>query len=276
MIATTPVLADLMADLIRVIDELGLDRNNHARLCTAIAAYAREIPAEVQNIASTETPNSQPAASAEPFQTRVKPWLIECFGPAIASDREERNHRFLEEALELVQSCGCTASEAHQLVDYVFGRPSGEPVQEVGGVMVTLAALCLANNLDMHEGAEKELARINAPDALLKIRAKQTAKPKHSPLPTSPVAQEPVSVTEHWQDGDKVDAERLDWLEEQSRQSATGTSFDYGRLVEDGHVVEHGYRFMRRHFLGERKASLRAAIDAARATPVAKSGGSIT
>ena len=30
------------------------------------------------------------------FQARVQPWLMECFGPIVASDREERNHRFLE------------------------------------------------------------------------------------------------------------------------------------------------------------------------------------
>lgn len=118
-----------------------------------------------------------------PFQKRVQPWLLACFGELIAGDREERNHRFLEEALELVQSCGCTAHEAHQLVDYVYDRPAGQPSQEVGGVMVTLAALCLANDLDMHTDAETELARIwTKVDA---IRAKQAAKPKHSPLPES-------------------------------------------------------------------------------------------
>lgn len=84
------------------------------------------------------------------FQDRVQPWMIACFGTEIAGDTVERNHRFLEEALELVQACGCTQSEAHQLVDYVFGRPVGEKPQEVGGVMVTLAALCLAQSLDMH------------------------------------------------------------------------------------------------------------------------------
>lgn len=118
---------------------------------------------------------------AETFQQRVQPWLMECFGPTIAGDREERNHRFLEEALELVQACGCSASDAHQLVDYVFGRPVGDPAQEVGGVMVTLAALCLANGLDMHDAAEVELARIWT--KVEAIRAKQAAKPKHSPLP---------------------------------------------------------------------------------------------
>lgn len=122
-------------------------------------------------------------AAIKPFQQRVQPWLMECFGPMIAGDREERNHRLLEEALELVQACGCTASEAHQLVDYVFGRPVGDPHQEVGGVMVTLAALCLANGLDMHVAGETELARISVPQTVAKIRAKQAAKPKHSPLP---------------------------------------------------------------------------------------------
>lgn len=117
----------------------------------------------------------------QPFQQRVQPWLMECFGPMIAGDKEERNHRFLEEALELVQACGCTASEAHQLVDYVYGRPVGDKPQEVGGVMVTLAALCLAQELDMHSCGEVELARIWT--KVEKIRAKQAAKPKHSPLP---------------------------------------------------------------------------------------------
>lgn len=118
---------------------------------------------------------------AQTFQRRVQPWMMACFGPEISADRIERNHRFLEEALELVQSRGCTASEAHQLVDYVFARPVGDPMQEAGGVMVTLAALCLASGLDMHACGETELARIWT--KVEAIRAKQAAKPKHSPLP---------------------------------------------------------------------------------------------
>ena len=104
-------------------------------------------------------------------------------GKEIALDKIERNHRFLEESLELVQSCGCTISEAHQLVDYVFNREVGEPVQEMGGVMVTLAALGNANNLDMDSCGNIELERINNPDIVFKIREKQANKPKHSPLP---------------------------------------------------------------------------------------------
>ena len=107
--------------------------------------------------------------------------MMECFGPTIAADRHERNHRFLEEALELVQACGATQDEARQLVDYVYGRPVGDRAQEVGGVMITLAALCLAQAIDMRAAGEIELARIWT--MVEQIRAKQASKPKHSPLP---------------------------------------------------------------------------------------------
>lgn len=116
------------------------------------------------------------------YQSRVWDWLQACFSETVCKDKNERNHRFLEESLELVQACGCTQSEAHQLVDYVYGRKVGEPTQEVGGVMNTLAALCSVHGFDLADAAETELSRVwTKIDA---IRAKQAAKPKHSPLPT--------------------------------------------------------------------------------------------
>lgn len=115
------------------------------------------------------------------FQQRVDRWLIACFGVEIARDKVERNHRFLEEALELTQSCGCTKEEALQLVDYVYGREIGEVSQEVGGVMNTLAALCIAHDIDMDEAGHIEMDRCWT--KVEKIRAKQAAKPKFSPLP---------------------------------------------------------------------------------------------
>jgi len=122
------------------------------------------------------------------FEGKVAPWLLETFGHEIMMNCTERNHRFLEEALELVQACGCTASEAHQLVGYVFARPVGDPEQECGGVMVTLAALCIAQGLVMEECGEKELARVWT--KVEQIRAKQAAKPKHSPLPIAEESRE--------------------------------------------------------------------------------------
>jgi Lar family restriction alleviation protein len=137
------------------------------------------------------------------FQNRVQPWMAACFGAEISADAYERNHRFLEEAIELVQACGATASEAYQLVDYVYGRPVGEKVQEVGGVMVTLAALCLAQGLDMHAAGETELARIWT--KVEAIRAKQAAKPKHSPLPmhiepASALGKAAATLSDEWVD----------------------------------------------------------------------------
>ena len=115
------------------------------------------------------------------FQKRVLEWMMACFSNEICRDTTECNHCFLEESLELVQSLGCIASEAHQLVTYVYSRPVGDPHQEVGGVMVTLAALCSAADMDMAPLGETELSRVWK--NIEKIRAKQAAKPKHSPLP---------------------------------------------------------------------------------------------
>lgn len=138
-------------------------------------------------------PQAAEPGEGHTLQERVQPWMMACFGPIIAADRIERNHRFIEEALELVQACGCTQDEAHQLVDYVYERPQGDVNQEVGGVMITLAALCLANGLDMHAAGETELARIWT--KVDQIRAKQAAKPKHSPLPAAAPANSHARLT---------------------------------------------------------------------------------
>jgi hypothetical protein len=117
----------------------------------------------------------------ESYQRRVKNWVLACFGEKIASDRLERADRFLEEALELLQSGGYPKDRVAALVDYVFSRPVGDPDQETGGVMVTLAAYCEAHEVDLHAAAERELARVwTKVDA---IRAKQAAKPVGSALP---------------------------------------------------------------------------------------------
>jgi hypothetical protein len=122
----------------------------------------------------------------ETFQQRVQLWMMACFGPEIAADKLERCDRFIEEALELVQAGEYTKERAHALVDYVFDRPQGEINQEVGGVMVTLAAHCLAYGVDMHSAGETELARIWT--KVEQIRAKHAAKPKGSALPIVPPA----------------------------------------------------------------------------------------
>lgn len=109
------------------------------------------------------------------FQSRCGDWLTECFGAAGLNDVAHRNRRFLEEAGELVQASGMSEDEAMAVMRYVYSRPAGQPHQEVGGVMMTLAAHCIATGHDMIAEGERELSRVwTKVDA---IRAKEAAKP---------------------------------------------------------------------------------------------------
>jgi hypothetical protein len=144
----------------------------------------------------TAPPSASAPSQPSELQAKVAPWMQECFGPVISADKLERSDRFIEESLELVQACGYERERAHALVEYVFNRPVGEPSQEVGGVMVTLAALCLAHGMDMHAAGETEVRRISAPDVIAKIRAKQASKPTGSALPISQLSEGPSRVTE--------------------------------------------------------------------------------
>lgn len=112
----------------------------------------------------------------KPLQLRVAPWLLETFGFKIASNKLERGDRLLEEVFELLQSGDYPVERVDVLREYVWGRPKGEPDQEVGGVMITLAAYCLAHGIDLQEAGDAEMARISTPEMIQKIRAKQAAK----------------------------------------------------------------------------------------------------
>ncbi|WP_180890551.1 hypothetical protein [Stenotrophomonas maltophilia] len=125
------------------------------------------------------------------FQAGVAEWMGQCFLPSLYSNMTERGDRLLEEVLELLQAHGYDKARVATLVDYVFGRPVGEPAQEVGGVMVTLAGYCWVAGIDMHASGDAELARISQPEVMAKIRAKQEAKNAlhfDTPLPGNPAA----------------------------------------------------------------------------------------
>lgn len=81
--------------------------------------------------------------------------------------------------------------DALVLVDYVFSRPLGQPKQELGGVMVTLALLAATESMEMAHCGEIELSRIMQPEVRDKIRAKQEAKSAsglYTALPGQPEA----------------------------------------------------------------------------------------
>ena len=110
------------------------------------------------------------------FVRDVVAWGTKCHGEAPMACKRERNHRFIEEAIELVQACGCSRDEVLMLVDYVFGRPVGTVEQELGGVAISLALLVAAHGEDFEYCAEQELSSVWA--RLEAIRAKSAKKPR--------------------------------------------------------------------------------------------------
>lgn len=115
-------------------------------------------------------------AHKEPtFQEKVRVWTRMCFGQELANDLQERNRRFLETALKLVKACGFSREGAHAMVDYIFDRDVGDKVQRVGGVEVTLSALCNAHEIDQIQTREAELERIRG--SVEEIREKHDKKP---------------------------------------------------------------------------------------------------
>lgn len=130
-----------------------------------------------------------PSVTQSSFQTGVYDWLMACFGAEVACNKTERADRYVEETLELLQSVDYPVERIIALIGYVFGREKGEPKQEAGGVLVTLASFYTFHGIDMTKAGDAELARVwTKIDA---IRAKQAAKPTGSALP---VAVPPLTV----------------------------------------------------------------------------------
>lgn len=125
------------------------------------------------------------------FQSQVREWTTECFGTEAAMHVVDRSHRFTEEALELAQATGTTREDAHKLVDYVYDRPTGEVSNEVGGVLLTTAALCTALGINLWRCARNILPY--AWSNVKRIKAKRASKtsadcplPGASELPVEP------------------------------------------------------------------------------------------
>lgn len=171
------------------------------------------------------------------YQRRVVHWLEKCIGLEKVMDQNERCARFFEEATELVQSLGLSKGECYQLVDYVYGRPSGEPLQEIGGTLVTLAILSHVANLGMFTAGERELQRCWT--NIEKIRNKDANKPKFSPLPGT---SETVKVV--WGNSNSIqlaedpgETERDDRQLEFGRQHITGPNgvrYEYNITIYRG------------------------------------------
>lgn len=108
------------------------------------------------------TPDDRAKAERDARQVVVADWVRRSFGEATMHAPDERAARLLEETVEFGQALGLTANVAHRVVDYVYGRPPGDPAQEAGGVGVTLLCLCEAIGISADEAEASEIARVLA------------------------------------------------------------------------------------------------------------------
>lgn len=81
-----------------------------------------------------------------------------------------RMFRLLEEVLELAQAEEVTELEVLAIFKQVYSRPPGDPEQELGGVMTTLAAYAHTAERDMEEAWWREFKRVMDPAIMEKVR----------------------------------------------------------------------------------------------------------
>lgn len=104
----------------------------------------------------------RPCRERDLRQETVADWVVRCWGEQVLQSAPERGGRLLEESLELAQAVGLPREKAQTILDYVYGRPPGEPFQEAGGVGVTLLALCASLGISADVAEATEVARVLA------------------------------------------------------------------------------------------------------------------
>jgi len=111
----------------------------------------------------------------EDAQAEVANWIHEAFGGVFNQDVKERSLRFLEEALEVVQSAGLSRADADKILTYVYTRPVEPQVStEIGGAFTTLCAVASCLQVDI--GLAYSVDRNKRWENMDKIRAKQEMK----------------------------------------------------------------------------------------------------
>jgi hypothetical protein len=111
----------------------------------------------------------------EARQRRIADWCVAAFGNTHASSTQQRGVRFLEEAIEAYQACGCDQAMAHKLIDYIFAKPVGDLPQEIGQVGLSILALAHAAQVSADAEEAAEVGRVLA-KPLAHFLARNTAK----------------------------------------------------------------------------------------------------
>lgn len=98
-------------------------------------------------------------AKRDDLQEVVLRWVQRTFGAELLAP-QERVARLLEEVVELAQAEDLPEERALALVRHVYSKPPGSPLQEVGGVGVTLLAYCGSKGISADTAERMELDRV--------------------------------------------------------------------------------------------------------------------
>ena len=98
-------------------------------------------------------------------QLSVQIWVRDTFGERTAVSVDLRAARFIEEAIEAVQSAGLPLAELERVARFVYAKPAGELRQELGGVGLTLLAFAAAAGVSADDAESAEFARVLAKGA---------------------------------------------------------------------------------------------------------------
>lgn len=119
-----------------------------------------------------------PMVHLRDFEERLAwEWAVRCFGQAHCENKGVRTIRFFEEACELLQAFNISEDMALKVLRTVYSRPVGAPLQEVGGVEMTLSVLCTGMGVSRHVAFQSELSRCLAktPEHFAKRNAEKEA-----------------------------------------------------------------------------------------------------
>lgn len=123
-------------------------------------------------------------------QQAVLNWVVLAFGPDHAYSRPQRATRFLEEAIELFQTCQGDPAMAHSLIDYVFAKQAGIPADEIGDVGLTLLSVASLFDVNADEAEARKVAEtlVKDPEEMAaRNREKNAAGFDASAYPIKPI-----------------------------------------------------------------------------------------
>lgn len=96
------------------------------------------------------------------FSRIATAWALRSFGEAHLTNVPERSLRVVEEAIEFCQSLGVPKETILACVENVYSKPPGDPLQELGGTIMTTAIQCEVMGVEVDDVGELELQRVLA------------------------------------------------------------------------------------------------------------------